>query len=404
MASGNATAPPVPEFVPSTIILGTFAKGYVEGADVQIAPWIMGTFADFFLQGILAAQTTHYFTYRDAEGQTRRFAWLVIVLTIMCLVKSAQNVAIVWNTVITNFANPDVSLMLVATNWVHYTTSLSTGIIAIYVQSFFVYRYWMLTKRWYICLVMVLGMTVSFIGSVLVIVYIPKLLHQTVKMWSLVHFVAAIVVDGLITACTAWHLNKRKSNIQTTADMIDRLVRMTWQSALPPTICVLLNLVILESRPIELTHIAFNMVLPKLYAISLLYTLNVRNEIRNDRTTSQNPSSGTHPNLTHVGKRSFLPGDMNSRGGISAGGPGAVERGVSFVGRGRGFSGGTPGGYHQSRPSRKLDGIHVETHISTHGGSSGNGVELDTFDNKVSAGNSDFEQEVWEGDKKYLAQ
>ncbi|KAG8826246.1 hypothetical protein FRC17_008308, partial [Serendipita sp. 399] len=215
MPGGNSTGGPPPafQFVPSTIILGTFAKPYVEGANVQIAPWIMGTFADFFLGGILAAQATHYFTYRDIEGQARRFGWLVIVLLVMCAVKSAQNVKIVWDTVIKNFANPDLSMMLVAIDWVHYTTSLSTGIIAIYVQCFFVYRYWMLTKRWYICLFMAMCMTVSFVGSILVIVYIPKLDHIKVRMWSLVHFVAAIVVDLMITVFTAWHLHKRKSNI-----------------------------------------------------------------------------------------------------------------------------------------------------------------------------------------------
>ncbi|KAG8807141.1 hypothetical protein FRC17_004627 [Serendipita sp. 399] len=155
------------------------------------------------------------------------------------------------------------------------------------------------------------------------------------------------------------------------------------------------------------------MVLPMLYAISLLYTLNLRNEIRNERTTSQNPSSATHPNHTYGGpggggKRSFLPGDPSSR---STG-----DRGVSFIGgngasRGRGYSsGGVGGGGNVQSPhtrsfSKKLDGIHVETHISTHGGSSGNNVELDTFDGvKASANNSDFEREVWETDRKYMAQ
>lgn len=46
----NATAP-IPEIVPSVIILGTFAKGYIENRNTNIAPWIMGTFGDLFLQG-----------------------------------------------------------------------------------------------------------------------------------------------------------------------------------------------------------------------------------------------------------------------------------------------------------------------------------------------------------------
>ncbi|CAG7853224.1 SubName: Full=Uncharacterized protein {ECO:0000313/EMBL:CCA72913.1} [Serendipita indica DSM 11827] len=385
----------IPGFVPSNITLNPYSQAYVDGANVQIAPWVMGTFADLFLQGILAAQTANYFSYRDADGSHRRFAWLVIVLTILCLLKSAQNITIVWDTVIAAFANPDVSMMLVATNWWHYTTSLSTALIATFVQCFFVYRYWMLTKRWYVCAVMVVGMVISLIAAILVIHYLRLIQHATIKKWSLVHFVAAITVDTLITAGTALHLYKKKTSIQSTSEMIDRLVRMTWQTALPPTLCVIVNAVVLETRPLELTHIAFNMVLPKLYAVSLLYTLNIRNEMRTERMTSHERSTGTHPGPTHVGgKRSFIPNDLAYRSA------GNVERGVSFVaGRGRGMSGGnTMGG-------RRVDGIHVETHISTHGGSSGNNVEMDTFDGKPAINNvSDFDKEVWEGDKRYMAQ
>ena len=133
----------IPGFVPSNITLSPFAQSYVDNANVQIAPWIMGTFADLFLQGpsssvngnpvkliptgILAAQTANYFSYRDVDGSHRRFTWLIVTLTILCLLKSAQNITIVWDTVIANFANPDVSMMLVAFNWWHYTESLSVS-------------------------------------------------------------------------------------------------------------------------------------------------------------------------------------------------------------------------------------------------------------------------------------
>jgi hypothetical protein len=119
------------------------------------------------------------------------------------------------------------------------------------------------------------------------------------------------------------------------------------------------------------------MVLPKLYAISLMYTLNLRNKLRSERMTSHERSTGTNPN--HLGKRSFVPNDLAYRSGgativSNAGSPGQMERGVSFVGgRGRGYSGG-----HTTSRGR-LDGIHVETHISTHGGSSGGGVEVSIY-------------------------
>ena len=44
--------------------------------------------------------------------------------------------------------------------------------------------------------------------------YIQRIEHVAVKKWSLVHFVAAITVDTLITAGTALHLYKKKTGIQ----------------------------------------------------------------------------------------------------------------------------------------------------------------------------------------------
>lgn len=398
-------------FTPSVIILGDWATVYVEDYSVQIAPWVMGAFADLFLQGILAAQTANYFNFRDVDNTQRRFTWLVIFLTILCCLKTAQNISIVWDTVLANFANPDVSGLLVATAWSHYTTSLSTAVIATYVQAFFTYRYWMLTRRWYICAIMLCGMVVSLVGAALVIVYLPKLEHAAVKTWSLVHFVAAIIVDTLITACTARHLQRHKSTIQSTAQTVNRLIRMTWQSALPPTICVIVNAAVLEARPLELTHIAFNMVLPKLYAVSLMYTLNLRNELRDERASREPSSAGSRSRPTlGIGKQPSLPGRSGGfgpggGGGGGANGPSRMERGVSFIGgKRRGLSFSDQGGQ-----EKKLDGIHVETSVSRDGVSSGNAMELRNFEGQgpfgkaTSEQNSEFEQDVWEPDMKYNA-
>jgi hypothetical protein len=48
-------------------------------------------------------------------------------------------------------------------------TALQTAIIAIVVQSFFVHRYWLLTSRLWISLVMASGMILSLVAAVLVV-------------------------------------------------------------------------------------------------------------------------------------------------------------------------------------------------------------------------------------------
>ncbi|PVF93873.1 hypothetical protein CPB86DRAFT_789625 [Serendipita vermifera] len=303
---------------PSVIILSPLGQHFVSQAAVTIGPWTLGTCADLFLQGILLAQTTTYFTsyegFSASSDTRRRLSWLVIGLTILCLLKSLQNIVDVWEIAIANYCNPENSLFLVIGEWKHYTASLSTAIIATVVQSFFVWRYWKLTRRWYICIVMIVGMLLSIIAACLVVVslaipnyglgtnpgnggfnFSPPKGPMSPQRWSVVHFGSAIVVDGLITVETAWHLHIQKTNAtRSTSEMISRLIWMIWQSALPPTICVVANATVLQFFSLQDTHIAINMVLGKLYAISLIYTLNVGKEMRLERGNSNGISIDPH--------------------------------------------------------------------------------------------------------------
>ncbi|KAG8823034.1 hypothetical protein FRC19_004769 [Serendipita sp. 401] len=311
--------------VPSIIILAPWVKSWIDNSPLTIGPWFLGTCFELFLQGVLVTQSTKFLSYNDPKGRSKRLIWLVIVLNVLCLVKTSQNIKIVWDTMITNYANPDCAWILLSVEWLHYTEGLSTALIAVYVQAFFVYRYHVLTKRWWLCVFIALCMAVSLIAAIVAVYYIPKLIFTRIRMWSLTHFVFAIVVDTLITSCTAWHLQRRKSAVQSTSDLINRLTRLVWQSALPPTICVIINAIVLESQPMVLTHLMINIVLPKLYAVSLLYTLNTRNDIRseheNDGTTGYQITVSNRPATMVSGATSFVSGAGPSGNGVGVKSP-----------------------------------------------------------------------------------
>lgn len=114
----------------SVIVLSPPAQAFVSHASITIAPWVMGTFTDLFLQGILLAQTTAYFNSQHGQsGRSNRrpnLTWLVLIVTILCLIKSLQNIVNVWELAITNFCNPDVASSLSESDWKHYTNSLPT--------------------------------------------------------------------------------------------------------------------------------------------------------------------------------------------------------------------------------------------------------------------------------------
>ncbi|PVF94917.1 hypothetical protein CPB86DRAFT_788596 [Serendipita vermifera] len=320
--SNNGTSLPT-----SVIVLKPSSEHFVTHARVTIAPWLMGTLADLFLQGVLAAQTTTYFTLHEERSLSSlkrpNLSWLVIFVGILCVLKSVQNIVDVWQLLVVNYCNPDTASTVIVTNWIFSTASLSTAVIAIVVQSFFVYRYWMLTKRWYICITIIIGMILSITAACLVVVSLevpkpsstgPRPVSSTgpplpsgplsPQRWATIHFISAVIVDTIITGATAWHLHSQKALVaRLTSEMISRLIRMVWQSALPPTLCVIANAILVRIHPLHNTHMAVNMVLPKLYAISLMYTLNVRNELRSERGSSygisMRPLSYPRPSTYH---------------------------------------------------------------------------------------------------------
>ncbi|CAG7849685.1 SubName: Full=Uncharacterized protein {ECO:0000313/EMBL:CCA74094.1} [Serendipita indica DSM 11827] len=381
-------------FEPSTIILSPPAQQLVTEANVQIAP------NHGYIRGYVApSQTANFFGFRDTDGSKNRFTWLVILLNALCITKSAQNILICWNMVIANYCNPDVTVLLIAVDWRHYSTGLTTAIIASLVQSFFIYRYWMLTRRRIICGVTMLGVAFSLVAAILVTVYLPRVEHHRIRAWSLVHFIFAIAVDTLITGATALHLYQQRPDMRSTSELIDRLVRMTWQTALPPTLGVVVTAVVLETRPIELTHLAFNIVLSKLYAISLMYTLNTRNEMRSERASSHEASASTGARITVTNIH-----HNTGRASMSIGGSGTINTNGHAAVRGRHTSATRIVSFITDHPDKLHSppplGVHVATPVHR---SDSTDVEMDSLE-KLPRPNddSDVDREDWK-DKKRIA-
>jgi hypothetical protein len=103
--------------------MGALADMFLQGALTAVA---YGPLHELKLRhsGILTTQLTNYFSYKTTDPSFRRFTWLVILVTVLCLLKSTQNIYILWELVVTNFANPDVAAILSYTYWWAYTTSL----------------------------------------------------------------------------------------------------------------------------------------------------------------------------------------------------------------------------------------------------------------------------------------
>ncbi|KAG9119708.1 hypothetical protein FRC07_005127, partial [Ceratobasidium sp. 392] len=89
--------------------------------------------------------------------------------------------------------------------------------------------------------------------------------------------VSTVLVDSVITLVTLFYFLRSKKGFNPHTDtIIKRLILVTFEAALPPAlsaICDMITSVVLTAGNI---HVTFNMLTPRLYAYSLLFTLNAR--------------------------------------------------------------------------------------------------------------------------------
>ncbi|KAG8930585.1 hypothetical protein FRC02_004006 [Tulasnella sp. 418] len=67
-----------------------------------------------------------------------------------------------------------------------------------------------------------------------------------------------------------------------TDDVLVRLIALTWESALPPALCALLNLIFYLAMQMNAVAMFFNILTPRLYVFSLMHTLNSRPALRSE--------------------------------------------------------------------------------------------------------------------------
>ncbi|KAK0442381.1 hypothetical protein EV421DRAFT_1904158 [Armillaria borealis] len=155
------------------------------------------------------------------------------------------------------------------------------ALISFYVQCYFCYRLWVVSERWWVVLPIVLVCIFAIIAAILTV---QRIVHfeASLPYWMSAHFATVFVADVLLAATTGFFLLKTRRNVMPqTVGMINALLRLTFQTAMPAVVCALLTLICVYLPP-DKPRVAntFNQALPKLYAISMMWTLNARKDIR----------------------------------------------------------------------------------------------------------------------------
>ncbi|KAF8126681.1 hypothetical protein K438DRAFT_1995542 [Mycena galopus ATCC 62051] len=281
----------------------TLTSLQVQEVNFALGPWLIGSCLDLLLQGVLCCQFNNYWSYYRDDKRSLRI--VVAVLALLTVLKSIQAFAIIWITFIRYFGDVDGAIFLNYTAWWQAGNPLMVAAIGLYVQCYFCFRLWVISKKIWVVAPIAIVFLFAFLAMVVATYYITIEENEPIKEWFAAHLSSVFVGDIILSLTTAYFLlSSKKDVLPQTAGLINALIRLTFQTAAPAAICAMFNLIFSQITVADVTAFVstgFNMPLPKLYAISMLWTLNAR------RTISANHSSEhgmTHTSNEFSGGRS----------------------------------------------------------------------------------------------------
>ncbi|KAJ7458637.1 hypothetical protein B0H11DRAFT_2242874 [Mycena galericulata] len=263
-------------------------------ANFLLGPWLIGSCLDLILQGVLSCQFINYFTWYSDDKRMVRI--IVAILALLTILKSIQAFAIIWIQFIVFFGDLEGAILLNYTTWWQSGNPLMVAMIGLYVQTYFCYRLWVISKKWYVAAPVAALFLFAFLA--IVVAFISTTNELAIGNWFAVHLSSVFAGDVILSLTTAYFLLKSKK------DVLPQ----------PPLHfgAAMFNLIFSQVYPggVAIISTAFNMALPKLYAISMLWTLNARRVIRAAHS-SHNGMSNASNELSGARARARRPnGDM----------------------------------------------------------------------------------------------
>ncbi|KAJ3500933.1 hypothetical protein NLJ89_g9570 [Agrocybe chaxingu] len=229
---------------------------------------LIGCAINILLLGVTFAQVYMYYT--EYKGDRPWLKILVAGIIILDILNSVALFSFLYRSLITFFGDNEA---LTTGSWILATGAWTTGVIACAVQSFFAWRIYMLTKKWiYVVVIGSLAITGAAAGITTTIqtgVSRPFVEFLNFKATVTTWLASEVAADIIITS------HKHKTGFERSDMVVDRIIRVTLQTGLLTMIIASIDLFFFLFDPSG-THFMFNFPLSKLYANSLMSSLNSR--------------------------------------------------------------------------------------------------------------------------------
>ncbi|KAK7007560.1 hypothetical protein R3P38DRAFT_3403511 [Favolaschia claudopus] len=288
--------------------------------------WFIGGSSVLLLEGILIAQVSNYFTWYQKDSL--RLKLMVAVLFILTILKSIQSFAITWINSVLYMRDPAGTIALNKAWYQIVNIPLGAG-IALYVQSYYTYRLYKLSGRWFYVVPLIAVMILGFVAAVITASVIAK--SGKSSDWFAIHLSSAFATDVLITLASVFFLlQAREKALSQTKGLISGLIKGCCQTALPVTIATLMELICSRIGGKSLKPQASNSIIlvllecvPIIYANCMLYILNTRRSLRS--TDGSSNGANHHTNTISSGNANRSRGRWKSATAVELGSLGGVQ-------------------------------------------------------------------------------
>ncbi|KAF7367111.1 hypothetical protein MSAN_00970700 [Mycena sanguinolenta] len=245
-----------------------------EAVKFFLGSWLIGSCLDFVLMGVLGFQFFNYYNWSN-DGRGLRIA--VAVLCLLNVLKSIECFASLWIFLINHFGDIEYDLGLSATGWWDTANPLMVAILDFYVQCYFCTRLWAVSRRRWVVAPIFTLFVFALLSMVVGTYFIQKEKEQQVADSFAIHLSSVFAGDVILSMTTAYFLLRTKNDDLSakTAELVHSLIPLTFQTATPPAFAAMFNLIFSQmyrsNKPLlGYVEIAFNQVLPKVYAISMI--------------------------------------------------------------------------------------------------------------------------------------
>ncbi|ESK84453.1 hypothetical protein Moror_6197 [Moniliophthora roreri MCA 2997] len=247
--------------------------------DKSLGGLLVGTWVNSYLFMTELIMSYRYFSrYRNDPIWIK----LLVVITLMVdLISTINQYVCVYLYTITHWGDTEY---LNSQQWQLPTHLITTGISALIVQNFLIWRFWMLSKNWYISLLLVgtsMSGTAGSLAAAVIIIQHPGYEYRgAVRIPASIWLGLSAVTDVSITAILIYTLRRMKTNLQKTKNLIKRLTTLAIQTGSPGSAVATIALIV-YFRDIEsniTVGIAFT--LGRVYALTMLHNLNSRAYVR----------------------------------------------------------------------------------------------------------------------------